>query len=99
MSFFELGTVCHFERREKSSQEARQRFDFRYGVTCEDFSFVEMTRLHIDLHDQKHNPWFQPRKRIVNMHEFLRLKPQAMFDFDCLALLVISLKYLSEHFH
>jgi hypothetical protein len=30
---------------EKSSREARQRLDSRCGVTCEDFSSVEMTRL------------------------------------------------------
>ena len=32
--------------KEKSSQEARQRLNSRCGVSCEDFSFVEMTILH-----------------------------------------------------
>ena len=30
-------------RNEKSSREARQRLDSHCGVTCEDFSFLEMT--------------------------------------------------------
>ncbi|PIF34129.1 hypothetical protein CLU81_4763 [Flavobacterium sp. 9] len=33
---------------EKSSREARQRLDSRYGVTCEDFSSVEMTTLYLN---------------------------------------------------
>jgi len=31
-------------RNEESPLVARQRLEFRCGVTCEDFSFVEMTR-------------------------------------------------------
>jgi hypothetical protein len=36
-SFYVIST------KEKSSQVTRQRLDSRCGVTCEDFSFVEMT--------------------------------------------------------
>ncbi|BDU23718.1 hypothetical protein FLGSB24_04620 [Flavobacterium sp. GSB-24] len=35
--------------KEKSSEVARQRLDFRCGVTYEDFSFVEMTNFTIIL--------------------------------------------------
>jgi hypothetical protein len=37
--------LCHFEEREIFAV-APQRLAMRYGATCEDFSFVEMTRLH-----------------------------------------------------
>jgi hypothetical protein len=44
--------------KEKSSREGRQRLDFRCRVTCEDFSFVEMTNyaLSILAIDFTHNP-------------------------------------------
>ena len=39
--------------KEKSSREALQRLDFRYGVTCGDFSFVEMTMIVVILYKTK----------------------------------------------
>ena len=42
--------------KEKSPREALQRLDFRCGVTCEDFSFVEMTKIVVILDKNKKNP-------------------------------------------
>ena len=35
--------VCHFEEREIFTRSSTKIGDFRYGATCEDFSFLEMT--------------------------------------------------------
>jgi hypothetical protein len=50
--FFLLFVSCSnrifvISTEEKSSRETRQRLDFRDGVTCEDFSSVEMTNCTI----------------------------------------------------
>jgi len=46
-SFFYIYTKFVISTKEKSPQEALQRLDIRYGVTCEDFSFVEMTNIAV----------------------------------------------------
>ncbi|MDQ6529055.1 hypothetical protein, partial [Flavobacterium sp. LHD-85] len=41
----ELSNIYNFEEREISTRSSTKIGDFDYGVTCEDFSFLEMTRL------------------------------------------------------
>jgi len=65
-----------FRRKEKSSRDARQRLDSRCGVTCEDFSSVEMTRLGL--------------KTLILKSQngiFLNLKPRRLMKPIALALM------------
>ena len=38
--------VCHFEEREIFTRRST-KIDYRCGVTCGDFSFLEMTKMRI----------------------------------------------------